>query len=302
MNGKCTRGSVVLTSAETLSGRVWSVVEQWAAESGIVLGSVRPLGRRSAEQAAGLPPGDSMGDLRSRISPMRVDANWIGDADREKKVLVSDMDSTIIPVECFDEVAAKAGVGDAVRELTARAMGGMLSFPEAYRARLKLCAGVSLEVLEWVWRERVSLNPGAEALVRTMVARGALTVLVTGGFQFFADRVGALAGFSAVHANGIAIKEGRMTGEARGPILDGRAKREALERACAAMRVPPGLAVAIGDGANDARMVEVAGVGIAWRAKPALAAVADAILDHSDLDAVLSLQGIPESEFVAGRA
>ena len=302
MNGKRVHGSVVFTSAKTISGRIWSTVEQWAAESGIALGEVRSLGRRSAERAASRPPADSMGDLRSRVAPMRIDANWVENAGREKKVLVSDMDSTIIPVECFDEVAARAGVGDAVRQLTARAMAGKLSFPEAYRARLGLCAGVSLDVLEWVWRERISLNPGAGTLVRTMSARGASTVLVTGGFQFFAERVGAIAGFSAVHANGIAIRDGRMTGEARGPILDGLAKRTALKHACAERGVSPRLAVAIGDGANDALMVGKAGIGVAWRAKPALAAVADAILDHSDLDAVLSLQGILESEFVADPA
>lgn len=266
------------------------------------LGRVRLLGRRSGERAAGRPLASAIEKLRNRTSSLGVDANWVPVADREKQVLVSDMDSTIIPVECFDEVAAKAGVGEAVRELTARAMGGTLSFPEAYRARLTLCAGVPLSVLEWVWRERVSLNPGAATLARTMAARGAATILVTGGFRFYAERVAALAGFAAFQANGIGIADGRMTGEVEGRILDGQTKRAELARACDARDVPTGLAVAIGDGANDAAMVELAGLGVAWRAKPRLRTVADAILDCSDLDAVLALQGIPESEYVAGRA
>ena len=295
-------GALVFTASRPLPETVWRISDRWAEEAGMELGRVCLLGRRSGERTARRPPASAMERLRNRTSSLGVDANWVPSADREKRILVSDMDSTIIPVECFDEVAAKAGVGEAVRDLTARAMGGTLSFPEAYRARLALCAGVPLSVLEWVWRERVSLNPGAATLVRTMAARGAATILVTGGFRFFAERVAALAGFAAFQANGIGIADGHMTGEAEGRILDGQAKRAELARACDARGVPTGLAAAIGDGANDAAMVELAGLGVAWRAKPRLRIVADTILDCSDLDAVLALQGIPESEYVAGRA
>ena len=302
MKGNGAGGALVVTSSDPIPADAWSVVGQWASESGIRLGSVHLLGRCAGERRSGPPSAEAMQDLRRRVSSFRVDANWIPGDDREKRILVSDMDSTIIQVECFDEVAELAGVGDAVRDLTARAMAGRLSFPEAYRARLAICAGVPLDVLETVWRERVSLNPGAGTLVRTMAKRGAFTLLVTGGFHFFAERVAALAGFEDLRANGIAVADGKMTGTASGPILDGQGKCEELERACAVRGVFPSLALAIGDGANDAPMVARAGLGVAWRAKPALRAVADAILDFSGLDAVLALQGIPESEFVGMRA
>ena len=243
-----------------------------------------------------------MQDLRTRSSHGRIDANWVPSRQREKRLLVSDMDSTLIPVECFDEVAEEAGVGDAVRALTARAMGGGLNFAEAYRERLRLCRGVSLGVFERVWRERVSLNPGAEVLVRTMAARGAKTLLVTGGFAYFAERVARRAGFDSFRSNDVVIEGDRMTGEAREPILDGDSKRVVLEGSCRARGVPCTHAVAIGDGANDAAMVSAAGLGVGWRAKPALRRVSDAVLDHSALDAVLALQGIPEIEFVSACA
>ena len=292
-------GSLVVSSTGPIPETVRSEAERWARKWHIELGPFRSLGSRAADQIAAEPSSNALADLRHRFSAHSVDANWIPAEARQKQVLVSDMDSTIIPVECFDEVAEKAGVGNAVRELTSRAMGGHLAFADAYRARLALCRGVPVDVLEWVWSECVSLNPGAETLVRTMVARGATTVLVTGGFRFFAERVAARAGFREVRANDIGIERGRMTGTEKGPILDGQSKRAALEETCRMRDVPLHCAVAIGDGANDAAMLEIAGLGVAWRAKPALRSVADAILDYSDLDAVLSLQGIPATEHVA---
>ena len=302
MRERTGHGSLVLSSAGPLPETVWREAERWARKWHVELGSTRSLGSRAADRIAAEPSADALADLRRRFSPHLVDANWMPADIREKRVLISDMDSTIIPVECFDEVAARAGVGDAVRELTARAMGGHLAFADAYRARLALCRGVPVDVLEWVWSERVSLNPGAETLVRTMAARGASTVLVTGGFRFFAERVAARAGFREVRANDIGIDRGRMTGTEKGPILDGHSKRAVLEETCRLRDISLQCAVAIGDGANDAAMLEIAGLGVAWRAKPALRNVADVILDHSDLDAVLSLQGIPDSEYVAARA
>ncbi len=289
--------AVVLTASAPLSDAVRGGVAEWAADWRLPLEGPRSLGQRSVEFRARTPSPEATADLRNRMGQACVDANAVACAGREKRLLVSDMDSTVVPVECFDEVAELAGVGEAVRALTASAMGGTLSFAESYRARLELCAGVPRSVLERVWRERVSLNPGAKTLVRTMASRGARTLLVTGGFEFFAARVASRAGFAGYRCNDVEFAQGRMTGRPKGPILDGGSKLEALERACESGAFAPEEAVAIGDGANDAAMLSRAGLGVAWRAKPALRRVADAVLDHSDLDAVLALQGIPESDY-----
>ena len=274
------------------------VVQAWAGQAGLAPGPPCLLGRRAGECALDRPPAAALVRLRQLLAGVATDANWVPAADREKRVLVSDMDSTVISVECFDELAELAGVGGEVRALTRRAMAGELSFADAYRARLALVAGVSTDLLETVWRDRVRLNPGAATLVATMAARGARTLLVTGGFRFFARRVAAEAGFGAFRANGIGIAGGRLTGAPAGPILDAASKRRALQRLCRAAGVAPAAAVAVGDGANDAGMVALAGLGVAWRAKPALRRVADAVLEHSGLDAILALQGIPERAHV----
>ncbi|SFI67234.1 phosphoserine phosphatase SerB [Albimonas pacifica] len=228
-----------------------------------------------------------------------VDVNLVAKADRAKRLLIADMDSTIIPVECIDEIADVAGVGERVKEITERAMQGELDFEGALRARVRLLRGLPVEALETVWRERITLNPGARTLVQTMNARGAVTALVSGGFTWFADRVAQAAGFRHAQANTLLEEGGRLTGEPGEPILGRQAKLDALRRYCAEGGFGPEAALAVGDGANDLAMVEAAGLGVAYHAKPALAARAGAVLAVSDLTALLSLQGIPDADFVS---
>jgi phosphoserine phosphatase len=226
-----------------------------------------------------------------------IDANVVPASGRRKRLLIADMDSTIIDVECIDELADFAGVKPQVAAITEAAMRGDLDFEGALEARVALLEGLPETTLQRCYDERVRLNPGARIMVRTMAALGADTRLVSGGFTFFSERVAAAAGFAHHQANRLLADAGRLTGRVASPILGREAKRAALEGAVAGLGVGPHDALAIGDGANDLAMIGLAGLGIAWRAKPAVAAAADARLDHSDLTAVLALQGIPEREW-----
>lgn len=226
-----------------------------------------------------------------------IDANVVPAQGRRKRLLIADMDSTIINVECIDELADFAGVKPQVAAITEAAMRGDLDFEGALEARVALLAGLPEGVLARCYDERVRLNPGARVMVRTMAALGADTRLVSGGFSFFSERVAAAAGFAGHQANRLLIEDGKLTGEVARPILGREAKRAALAAAVAEAGITAGDAVAIGDGANDLGMIGLAGLGVAWRAKPAVAAAADARLDHSDLTAVLALQGIPERDW-----
>ena len=226
-----------------------------------------------------------------------VDINVVPAANRRKKLLIADMDSTIIPVECIDELADFAGVKDRVADITERAMRGELDFEAAIDERVGLLAGLSEEVLQQCYDQRISLNRGAATLVRTMNALGAKTALVSGGFDFFTSRVGEDAGFQINQANRLEVADGKLTGQVRRPILGQQAKLDALHHFCAEGGFTPSDVLAVGDGANDRAMVEVAGLGVAYHAKPALAAVATAKLYHSDLTALLSLQGISETDY-----
>jgi phosphoserine phosphatase len=223
-----------------------------------------------------------------------IDANVVPAENRQKRLLISDMDSTIIPVECIDEIADFAGVKDRVSAITERAMQGELDFDGALRERVGLLKGLSVEALERTYVERISLNPGAGQLVAEMKQAGALTSLVSGGFTYFTERVAAAVGFDRHQANTLLIESDVLTGGVAEPILGREAKLIALQDLTAEIDATPNDAVAVGDGANDLAMIEAAGLGIAYRAKPAVAAKADARLDHSDLSAILRLQGIAE--------
>jgi phosphoserine phosphatase len=242
----------------------------------------------------GLDPGS----LVEVLDGARVDVNVVPATDRRKRLLIADMDSTIIGVECIDELADFAGVKAEVAGITEAAMRGELDFEGSLIERVRLLAGLDEGVLNRCFEERVALNPGARVLVRTMRALGAETALVSGGFTFFAERVAALAGFAESRANVLELEGGRLTGKVAQPILGQQAKVEALMEHVARGRYPAASVIAVGDGANDRGMIEAAGLGVAYRAKPALASVADATLDHSDFTAVLALQGIAEDEWV----
>lgn len=216
---------------------------------------------------------------------------------RRKRLLVADMESTIIANEFVDEIAEAAGVGAAVAAITRRAVAGEIEFAAALRARVALLEGVSIELFDRVYA-KLAVTPGAAALVRTMRANGAYAALVSGGFDVFTSRVRDLLGFDVEFANRLATDDGRLTGRLDGPILDREAKRTHLERLAAERAIPIAETLAVGDGANDIDMLSAAGLGVAYRAKPAAAAVARARIEHGDLTALLYLQGYRTDEIL----
>jgi phosphoserine phosphatase len=227
-----------------------------------------------------------------------IDANVVAAEGRRKRLLVADMDCTIIGVECIDELADFAGLKPQVAAITEAAMRGELDFEAALLARVALLKGLPVSVLQACYDARVRLNPGARVLVRTMAGLGATTALVSGGFDFFTGRVAGAAGFARHQANALLVERGALAGDVARPILGRAAKLAALRRFAAEAGVADAETVAVGDGANDLDMVRAAGLGVAYRAKPALAEAADARLERSDLTALLALQGIPQAEWL----
>jgi phosphoserine phosphatase len=221
-------------------------------------------------------------------------------ATRAKKLLVADMDSTMIGQECIDELADYAGLKPAVAAITERAMQGELDFADALTERVALLEGLDEQVIARCLAERIRPSPGAATLVRTMRAGGAETILVSGGFTAFVAPVAAQLGFERFEANVLAVRDGVLEGTVSGRVVDSAAKRAALVEARERLGLELDSTMAIGDGANDIAMVTEAGLGIAFRAKPVLAAVADARLDHHGLDALLWAQGIPRIGWVEG--
>jgi phosphoserine phosphatase len=220
-------------------------------------------------------------------------------AGRRKRILIADMDSTMIGQECIDELAEVAGVRREVAAITARAMNGELDFEGALAARVALLAGLPEAAIGAVLRERITDAPGARTLVATMRAAGAWTALVSGGFTAFTGPVAARQGFHEHRANRLEIADGRLTGRVLPPVLGRAAKAEALECIAARLGAAPGDVLAVGDGANDLAMLALAGTGVALRAKPVVAAAAGIAIDHGDLTALLFLQGYAADEFAA---
>jgi phosphoserine phosphatase len=221
------------------------------------------------------------------------------EAGRRKRLLVADMDSTMITVECIDELADYVGLKAEVAEVTERAMRGELPFEAALEARVALLKDLEEAAIDRCRAERVRLTPGARALVGTMKRHGGYSLLVSGGFTRFAEPVGAEIGFDAVLANRLLIDEGRLSGAVERPIVGAEAKRRALLDALAARGLEAVEAMAVGDGANDIPMLTEAGLGVAFHAKPAAAQAADARIDHNDLTALLFAQGYARSEWEA---
>lgn len=219
-------------------------------------------------------------------------------AQRRKKLLVADMDSTIINVECLDELADMAGLKPQIAAITERAMRGELEFEAALKERVGMLKGLKLDALERTYAERVRLNPGARSLLATMRAHGAHTMLVSGGFGFFTRRVAEAAGFHVERGNVLLDDGAALTGEVGMPILGRQAKLEALEEGVRSLGIGFADSLAVGDGANDLAMIQRAGLGVAYHAKPVVAAAAGASIQHNDLMALLYLQGYADSEIV----
>ena len=246
---------------------------------------------------------DMSGDLRDIFDGEPVDVVIQSQDNRRKKLLVADMDSTMIGQECIDELADYAGLKSQVAEITERAMRGEVAFAPALRERVALLKGLPAAIVDTVLAERIRLTPGGPTLVATMRANGAYTCVVSGGFTAFTVKLAAAIGFDEQRANTLLTDaDGRLTGEVAEPVLGREAKLETLRELRARFRLDPEATLAVGDGANDLPMIEAAGLGVAFHAKPVLQQAAAARIDHGDLTALLYAQGYRREEFVERKA
>tara|TARA_B100000676_G_scaffold302813_1_gene352379 strand:+ start:3204 stop:4088 length:885 start_codon:yes stop_codon:yes gene_type:complete len=216
---------------------------------------------------------------------------------RRKKLLVGDMDSTFITVECIDVLAARAGLGDKVAAITARSIRGELNFSDSLRERVGLIKGVPESLLQDTWDHDIATTPGAKTLIATMRQHGAITALVSGGFTWFTQRVTAQVGFDIHHANTLLTENGVLTGKVAEPILDRDAKRTFLNQIAREYGLSPSETITVGDGSNDCAMLSHAGTGVAYHGVPAAVAAADMAVDHGDLTTLLFFQGYSKAEF-----
>jgi len=236
---------------------------------------------------------------RDVLGPLPVDVGLVPLANRRKQLLVADMDSTMIEQECIDELADALGIKPQVAEITDRAMRGELDFKQALDTRVALLQGLERRVVEEIRRERITLAPGGRALVHTMKAFGAHTVLVSGGFTLFAEYFAKRIGFDAFAANVLEFDaEDRLTGKVLEPIVDKTTKLSRLVSEANERDIPMARTMAVGDGANDLDMILAAGLGVAVHAKPVVAEQAAVQIDHSDLTALLYLQGYTDEDIV----
>ncbi|ABY38480.1 phosphoserine phosphatase SerB [Brucella suis] len=248
-----------------------------------------PLGMEASEADA---------SLRATLDGAPIDVVVQEQERRRKKILIADMDSTMIGQECIDELAEEAGLRDHVAAITARAMNGEIAFEPALRKRVALLKGLPLSVIDKVISTRITLTPGGPQLVRTMRKHGAYTALVSGGFTSFTRRIAEMIGFNEERANRLIDDGTRLTGTVAEPILGREAKVEKLVEIAERLGLTPEDAIAVGDGANDLSMIQLAGTGVALHAKPAVAAQAKMRIDHGDLTALLYIQGYRKADFV----
>ena len=229
---------------------------------------------------------------------MGVDLVVLPTQGRAKKILLADMDSTMIQQECIDELADEAGVGDRVKDITSRAMNGELDFDAALRERVGLLKGLSVAVIDKVLAERITYMPGGDVLLATIKAQGGYAALVSGGFTAFTQAVAQTLGFDENRANRLVVEGDTLSGSVGLPILGKQAKVDALEEITARLGIRDADVIAVGDGANDLGMLQRAGLGVALHAKPSVAAQCDVRINHGDLSALLFVQGIGRSDFV----
>lgn len=239
-------------------------------------------------------------EVRTALEGKSIDVAVQPLAHRRKKLFVADMDSTMIGQECIDELADLVGLKAHVSAITERAMRGEIAFEPALRERVALLKGLPATVIDDVIRNRITVTPGAKTLVATMRGHGVHTCLVSGGFSLFTGRIADMIGFHENRANILLIENGKMTGRVREPVLGREAKLETLLTLADKLQLPLDMTMAVGDGANDLAMIQRAGLGVAYHAKPAVAAAAHARIDHGDLTALLYIQGYQRQDFVLG--
>jgi len=255
----------------------------------------RLAGAREIEQVAGtayrLRDAADNAAVRERARELRLDCAFVPDARRfaDQKLLAMDMDSTLITIECIDELGDLAGKRAEISAVTARAMRGEIDFSESLRRRVGLLAGLGVDALERVYRERLRLSPGAEALVAACRKHGVKLLLVSGGFAFFTDRLKARLGLDYTISNELGIADAKLTGGIVGRVVDAEAKAARFREVAHALGASREQTVAIGDGANDLKMLAEAGLSVAYRAKPVVKAKTDCALDFAGLDGVVNL-------------
>ncbi|MEZ5780859.1 MAG: phosphoserine phosphatase SerB [Rhizobiaceae bacterium] len=237
--------------------------------------------------------------LRTVLKDLPIDVAVQPAQTRRKNILIADMDSTMIDQECIDELADEVGLRDHVAEITRRSMNGEIPFEAALRERVALLKGLDTSVVNLIVENRLTLAAGGKALIATMRANGAWTALVSGGFDLFTSKIGQKLGFDEHRANVLIEKEGKLAGLVAEPILGREAKAEALHEISSRLGLTPQDAIAVGDGANDLDMIRLAGTGVALHAKPMVAAQARIRVDHSDLTALLYLQGYRQADIIA---
>jgi phosphoserine phosphatase len=297
-----------------MSKRQFETVATFIAGSGVLgeadIGRALRLAALDADEPAWLEQGvaadvflaDAPADIKklleAALAGSTIDVVVQPVARRRKSLLVADMDSTIIGQECIDELADLCGLRDHISRITARAMRGELQFEEALEERVALLAGLKLESVSDVLAERITTTPGARTLVQTMRSWGAYTVLASGGFTLFAEPIAEAVGFDEFRANTLEVENMALTGRVIKPILGAAAKRLAVEEVSAERKLDPRASLAVGDGANDLEMLDAAGLGVAFCAKPKVAAAAKARINHSDLTALLYAQGYRGEDFV----
>jgi phosphoserine phosphatase len=283
-------GEVVAQAQKSTGGRVFWLARGEAADLFLTNGA--SLADRRRIDAG----------LRPLIAGQPIDLVVQPAEGRRKKLLVADMDSTMIDEECIDELADFVGLKADVAAVTEQAMRGVIAFAPALRARVALLKGLPVATIETILRERIHAASGGPTLLATMRAHGARTVLVSGGFSLFTSRVAAALGFDEERANTLLLDDGTLAGEVAEPILGAEAKVAALREFAARLGLAPNETMAIGDGANDLQMILAAGLGVAMHAKPLVAESAPARLDHADLTGLLYLQGYSSSDFVRAEA
>lgn len=277
-------------------------VRDMAAEAGFAMTDMHWLAEAEAcdlllDAGTAAQPEALVARLKAALD--RVDAVFQPlDANRRKKLLISDMDSTIIQQECIDELADEMGIKPYVAEITERAMRGELDFKMALRERVNLLKGLEVEALQRVYDGRIRFMPGAQELVATMKAHGAYCMLVSGGFTYFTGKVRDALGFHSDSANILEVEQGKLSGKVVEPILDKEAKLFAMKEAAFSHDIRLAECLALGDGANDLPMLQAAGLGIAYHAKPAVREAAAACIDHGDLRVALYAQGYGAAEIV----